>query len=102
MVPAIRKLQEAEGKCMIRTQVRISGMMCGMCESHLNSAVREAFPVQKVHSSHKTGMMEIISGEALDISELKKVIEATGYQVMDISMDQQEKTKGFLHILHRN
>ena len=87
---------------MVKTILHIEDMVCGMCESHLNSAVREAFPVQKVHSSHKTGMMEIISGKALDISELKKVIEATGYQVMDISMAQQEKTKGFLHILHRN
>lgn len=33
--------------------VGVDGMMCGMCESHVNDAVRAAFPtVKKVSSSH--------------------------------------------------
>ena len=33
--------------------VGVDGMMCGMCESHVNDAVRVAFPtVKKVSSSH--------------------------------------------------
>ena len=28
---------------MIRTTVRVSGMACGMCEAHVNDAVRSAF-----------------------------------------------------------
>ncbi len=28
---------------MIETIVKVDGMMCGMCESHVNEAVRKAF-----------------------------------------------------------
>lgn len=27
---------------MIKTTVQVEGMMCGMCESHVNDAVRKA------------------------------------------------------------
>ena len=32
---------------MWKYTVRVTGMMCGMCESHVNDAVRRAFPVKK-------------------------------------------------------
>ena len=28
---------------MIRTTVKVDGMMCGMCEAHINDAVRRAY-----------------------------------------------------------
>ena len=37
---------------MIKTTVEVNGMMCGMCESHVNEAVRKNFTVKKVQSSH--------------------------------------------------
>ena len=37
---------------MIKTTVKVDGMMCGMCESHVNDAVRKVFQVDKVTSSH--------------------------------------------------
>ena len=40
---------------MFRTIVDIDGMMCGMCESHVNDAVRNNFKVKKVSSSHGKG-----------------------------------------------
>ena len=37
---------------MEKITVEVSGMMCGMCEAHINDAVRKAFPdVEKVNSS---------------------------------------------------
>lgn len=42
-------------------------MMCGMCESHVNDAVRKAFPVKKVTSSHGKGETVILT--ETDISE---------------------------------
>mgnify|MGYP000538499094 CR=1 FL=1 len=36
---------------MIETTVKVDGMMCGMCEAHVNDAVRKACPVKKVNSS---------------------------------------------------
>lgn len=37
---------------MIKISVGIEGMACGMCEAHINNAVRQAFSVKKVTSSH--------------------------------------------------
>ena len=33
---------------MIETIVQVDGMMCGMCESHINDAIRSHFQVKKV------------------------------------------------------
>lgn len=37
---------------MVKTTLGIDGMMCGMCESHMNDAIRNNFDVKKVTSSH--------------------------------------------------
>ena len=31
---------------MLKITLGVDGMMCGMCESHVNDAVRKAFPVK--------------------------------------------------------
>ena len=46
---------------MIKTTIGIAGMMCGMCESHINDVIRREFKVKKVSSSHTKGIAEIIS-----------------------------------------
>ena len=44
------RAEDLEGNKMIETIVKVDGMMCGMCESHVNEAVRKAFPeVKKGH-----------------------------------------------------
>ena len=78
---------------MIKTVLKIDGMMCGMCESHVNDAIRQSFKVKKVNSSHKKGETEIISEEELPEEELKKVVEATGYQMLSYSSEPYEKKK---------
>ena len=40
---------------MYKTTLKIDGMMCDMCEAHVNDAVRTAFPMTKVSSSRKKG-----------------------------------------------
>ena len=37
---------------MTEITLKIDGMMCGMCEAHMNDAVRNALKVKKVTSSH--------------------------------------------------
>ena len=46
---------------MIKTTIGIDGMVCGMCESHINDVIRREFKVKKVSSSHTKGIAEIIS-----------------------------------------
>ncbi len=79
---------------MVKTTVKVDGMMCGMCENHVNEAVRKAFEVKKVTSNHSKGITEIFSETALDEAKLRAAIEETGYKVGEITTGDQEK-KGF-------
>lgn len=76
---------------MIETIVRVDGMMCGMCESHINDAVRNHFQVRKVSSSHTKGRTVIQSQEPLDQEQLRQVIDATGYKALDVVSRPVEK-----------
>ncbi len=69
-------------------------MSCGMCEAHINDAVRQNFTVKKVTSSHSKGETVIISEVPLDEDALKAAIEQTGYTVTGVHTEFYEK-KGF-------
>lgn len=77
---------------MIKTTVGIDGMMCGMCESHVNDAIRKSFDVKKVSSSHSKKKTEIISEEAIDEDKLRAVIDETGYTVLSVDSEPYKKT----------
>jgi len=49
-----------------------------MCESHVNDAVRRAFPVRKVTSSHSKGQTVILTENDIDEDALHSAISATG------------------------
>lgn len=76
---------------MIQTIVKIEGMQCGMCEAHVNDAIRGAFRVKKVTSSHKKGETVILSEVEIDGQQLQDVIEKTGYQIVSVSSAPYEK-----------
>lgn len=78
---------------MTKTTLHIDGMMCGMCESHINDAIRRAFPVKKVTSSHKKGETVILSDAPLDAQELQRVITATGYTYQGMTTEPYEKKR---------
>lgn len=81
---------------MIKTVLKIDGMMCGMCESHINDAVRREFKIKKVSSSHTKGETVIISENGLDENKLREVIGGTGYEVLNITSAAETEKKGFL------
>ena len=85
---------------MIQTTVKVSGMACSMCEAHINDAVRGAFPVEKVTSSHSKGETVILSKEPLDENVLRTAIDATGYTAGEIRAAPYEK-KGLFSCLKK-
>lgn len=85
---------------MTKTVVKVEGMMCGMCESHVNDAVRKAFQSAKVSSSHSKGETVILTDRPIDEKKLKMAIQATGYTVKAISSEAYEK-KGFFSFFRR-
>ncbi|MFR6375106.1 MAG: heavy-metal-associated domain-containing protein [Oscillospiraceae bacterium] len=76
---------------MYQTTLKIDGMMCGMCESHINDTIRKAAPVKKVTSSHAKGEAVVLTDEPLDIEAVKAAVHATGYEVTDASSEPYEK-----------
>lgn len=78
---------------MIKTTVHISGMVCGMCEAHINDAVRSALPVKKVSSSRTAGETVILSEDPLDTEKLRQVIHATGYIMLSAEEERTDDQK---------
>lgn len=76
---------------MWKYTVQVNGMMCGMCESHVNDAVRKAFPVKKVSSSRSKKETTVIAETELDEDALRAAISATGYEVGEIRKEPWEK-----------
>ncbi len=78
---------------MFKTVVKSEGMMCGMCEKHINNAVSRAFITENISSSFKKGETEIISETLPDENKIREVIEKEGYKVISISSEPYEKKK---------
>ena len=78
---------------MFKITLTIDGMACSMCESHINDAIRRAFDIEKITSSHKKNTTEIICKTGLPESDLRKIIEATGYRITSIITEPYEKKK---------
>lgn len=81
--------------------LKIDGMMCGMCESHVNENIRNVFSVKKVTSSHSKGETIILTEEDLDENKLKETIDKTGYQLISVSKSPYEKKKGLFSFLKK-
>ncbi len=72
-----------EKKGMEKT-IKIEGMMCGHCESHVKKALEELPEVSEAVVSHETGTAVLkLDGTVAD-SALKKAVENQGYTVISI------------------
>ena len=76
---------------MVKITLAIEGMVCGMCEAHINEAVRNAFQVKKVTSSHTKKQTVIIAEKDIPEQELKNVIVKAGYDAVSVSSEPYEK-----------
>ena len=82
---------------MFKITLGIEGMACGMCEAHIGEAVRNAFQVKKVTSSHTKKQTIIIAEQDIPEQKLKDVIAKVGYDVVSVSSEPYEK-KGLLSV----
>ena len=76
---------------MWKITLKVDGMQCWMCEAHVNDAVRKAFPVKKVTSSHARGETVILTDQALDEQALRQAIGSGGYTVISVTREPYEK-----------
>ena len=77
---------------MIKTTMKIDGMMCGMCEAHICDVIRNTLPsAKKVSASHSKGEASFITENAVDADRLKKAVDATGYTCLGLESAPYEK-----------
>ena len=76
---------------MVKITVGIEGMAYGMCEAHINEAVRNAFQVKKVTSSHAKKQTVIIAEKEIPEQELKNMVAKAGYSVVSVISEPYEK-----------
>ena len=81
---------------MIKTTLRIDGMMCGMCEAHICDTIRKAVPgAQQVTASRRRKEASFLSEAAVDPESLKAVVNATGYECLAVASAPYEKKRFF-------
>ena len=77
---------------MIKTTLKIDGMMCGMCEAHICEVIRKTVPsAKKASASHSKGEASFITENTVDENLLKKAVDTTGYTCLSIESGPYEK-----------
>ena len=71
---------------MIKITVAVDGMQCGMCEAHINDAIRKSFSVKKVKSSKRKKQTVILTEN--DIPD-EAIIEAIADTPGEISREMK-------------
>lgn len=81
---------------MIKTTLKIDGMMCSMCEAHINEVIRKTVPeAKKVSASHTKGEASFLTEGHADENRLKEAVAATGYICTGITSEPYEKKGWF-------
>ena len=81
---------------MFKTTIKIDGMMCSMCEAHVNDAIRKKLDVKKVRSSRKKGETVVISDKEFDKDMIEFALEDSGYKVLEVKSEPYQK-RGLFH-----
>ena len=77
---------------MIKTTMKIDGMMCGMCEAHVCDAIRKAVPAaKKVSASKSKKEASFLTEEDVNNDGLNAAIDAAGYTCLGIESAPFEK-----------
>lgn len=59
----------------------IDGMKCGMCEMHVEDAIRKVMKVKKVNASHMKNNVVVITESNFDQYDFENALKATGYRI---------------------
>lgn len=73
---------------MIKTTLKIDGMACSMCESHICDVIRNTLPsAKKVSASAGKKEAFFISDDDFDADALKAAIDKTGYKCLSVNSE---------------
>ena len=74
---------------MEKITLGIEGMMCPMCEAHMNDAIRKAFNTTKVKSSRHKKQTVFYVDKAVSDEEIEKAVKETGYSLTSIVREEK-------------
>jgi copper chaperone CopZ len=80
---------------MKKITLKIDGMRCGMCESHVSDVLRRSFVVSKVSSSALKGEAVIICEQDIPETDIKAALDPSGYRVIGYSSEEYVKKSFF-------
>ena len=82
-LPADASINKGEDH-MITTTIKVEGMMCPMCEKHVNEAVSKVCDAASVVSSHDDGTTVITSAAPVDTDAVMNAINEAGYKAIAV------------------
>lgn len=74
---------------MEKITLGIEGMMCPMCEAHMNDAIRKAFDTTKVKSSRHKKQTVFYVDKTVSDEEIEKAVKETGYSLTSIVREEK-------------
>ncbi len=80
---------------MVKTTIKIKGIMCENCVAHINETIKNEFDINKVTTSKESGISEVISDNELSEEKLREVINREGYEVTEVTSEPYEKKRLF-------
>ena len=80
---------------MVKTTIKIKGIMCENCVAHINETIKNEFDINKVTTSKDSGISEVISDNELSEEKLREVISREGYEVTEVTSEPYEKKRLF-------
>ena len=93
---SIRYTEQKGVAGMKKYTMEVEGMMCNMCEAHVQEAVRKALPeASKVKADHKSGTVIFLSEADVDEEALAGAVSATGYTCKGMHAEPYEKKSLF-------
>lgn len=76
---------------MFKITLKVEGMKCVKCSARMDEAVRKAFQVEKVTSSHENKETIIICAEDIADEKLREVVTGEGFELLGIAKEPYEK-----------
>lgn len=86
---------------MIQLTIKIDGMKCGMCESHVCDKIRRVPGVKKVQASHTKGEAVAIIEDNTDKEAVFESVTSQGYRVLSYEECEYQKHKLFHSLFKR-
>ena len=59
----------------------IDGMGCGMCEIHVEEAIKKNMKIKKANASHIKNRLVVFSEEGFTLDDFKNALDPTGYRI---------------------